>query len=206
MIIGILMAGGCGTRLSGDVEKPLFNFNGKFLIDYVLDNFRDSIVDKIIIALSPHTPCTREYLTSNGLSEYNDRLVESFIVTPGEGYLKDYNYILGLLEKGSKNDTLVFLNTDLPFVSSKIIDDVIGVYESNSLDALSVFVPETIFKDNNIDYKYAFNDLVPSGLNIVRSENIIQEQEDLIIPLVDLALNINTPNNVSVATDYLKKS
>jgi adenosylcobinamide-phosphate guanylyltransferase len=206
MIIGILMAGGCGTRLSGDVEKPLFNFNGKFLIDYVLDNFRDSIVDKIIIALSPHTPCTREYLISKGLSEFNDRLVESFIVTPGEGYLKDYNYILGLLEKGSKNDTLVFLNTDLPFVSSKIIDDVIGVYESNSLDALSVFVPETIFKDNNIDYKYAFNDLVPSGLNIVRSENIIQEQEDLIIPLVDLALNINTPNNVSVATDYLKKS
>ena len=36
MIYAIVMAGGRGTRLKVDVEKPLFKLHGKPLIKYVL--------------------------------------------------------------------------------------------------------------------------------------------------------------------------
>ena len=42
MIYAIVMAGGRGTRLKVDVEKPLFKLHGKPLIKYVLDNISSS--------------------------------------------------------------------------------------------------------------------------------------------------------------------
>ena len=63
------MAGGRGTRLNSKVEKPLYDLNGKPLIEYVLDNFRASGVDKIIVALSPHTPITKRFLQDLNFKE-----------------------------------------------------------------------------------------------------------------------------------------
>lgn len=202
------MAGGRGTRLNSKVEKPLYDLNGKPLIEYVLDNFRASGVDKIIVALSPHTPITKRFLLDLNFTEFNledfDKVNESFMITPGDGYLKDYNYILSVLEKHSKKDTVVFLNSDMPCVNSEIINSVLDEYNTCGLDALSVFVPVVVFNFFDIEYKYKFNNMVPSGLNIVRSENIIQKQKDLIISNEELALNANTRHNVHVAEDYLK--
>lgn len=42
MIYAIVMAGGRGTRLKVNVEKPLFKLHGKPLIKYVLDNISSS--------------------------------------------------------------------------------------------------------------------------------------------------------------------
>lgn len=41
MIYAIVMAGGRGTRLKVNVEKPLFKLHGKPLIKYVLDNITE---------------------------------------------------------------------------------------------------------------------------------------------------------------------
>ena len=72
MIISILMAGGRGTRLKASCEKPLFSFVNKPLISYVLDNLLESDVDIVIIALSPHTVKTREFLVKNGIGEFEN--------------------------------------------------------------------------------------------------------------------------------------
>ena len=67
MIYAILMAGGMGTRLKVPCEKPLFKLCNKPLIKYVLDNVNASrLIDKIIIAVSPHTQETTKYLKSLG--------------------------------------------------------------------------------------------------------------------------------------------
>ncbi|WP_413824340.1 NTP transferase domain-containing protein, partial [Methanobrevibacter sp. UBA337] len=143
------MAGGRGTRLNNKVEKPLYNFNGKPLIDHVIENLQKSKVDKIIIALSPHTNQTLKHLKEKGFKNFNLNLLDSYnefiLNTPGEGYLKDYNYILGLLEKHSKKDTVLFINTDLPFINYNILNKVLNEYLKIQTDALSVFVPEEIF-------------------------------------------------------------
>jgi adenosylcobinamide-phosphate guanylyltransferase len=50
-----------------------------------------------------------------------------------------------------------------------------------------------------LQYSYEFNGCVPSGLNILRSENIIQEETQLVIKKVELALNINTIPDSEIA-------
>ena len=59
MVIALLMAGGKGTRMKSDLEKPLTILGGKPLIQHVLEALQDSLlVDKIIVATSSKTPQT----------------------------------------------------------------------------------------------------------------------------------------------------
>ena len=193
MIYAILMAGGMGTRLKVPCEKPLFKLHDKPLIKYVIDNLKSSrLIDKIVIAVSPNTRQTTEYLRS---------LNEDYKIldTSGDDYLKDLSYILDYFEKRSKEDILVFINADLPFISSQTIDDVITHYLDSDKDALSVLVPVEVFEDLGLEYSYDFEGKVPSGLNILRSENIIQDENQLVLAKVELALNINTIPDSEIA-------
>ena len=193
MIYAILMAGGMGTRLEVPEEKPLFKLHDKPLIKYVIDNLKSSrLIDEIVIAVSPNTRKTTEYLKS---------LNDDFIIldTSGEDYLKDLSYILDYFEKKSKEDILLFINADLPFISTETIDYVINYYLANDKDALSVIVPVEVFRSLGLKYSYEFNGCVPSGLNILRSENIIQDETQLVLEKVELALNINTIPDSEIA-------
>ena len=187
------MAGGMGTRLKVPCEKPLFKLHDKPLIKYVIDNLKSSrLIDQIVIAVSPNTRQTTEYLRS---------LNEDYKIldTSGDDYLKDLSYILDYFEKRSKEDILVFINADLPFISSQTIDDVITHYLDSDKDALSVLVPVEVFEDLGLEYSYDFEGKVPSGLNILRSENIIQDENQLVLSKVELALNINTIPDSEIA-------
>ena len=187
------MAGGMGTRLKVPVEKPLFRLHDKPLIKYVIDNLKSSkLIDEIVIAVSPNTQETTEYLKS-----LNDDF--SILDTSGEDYLKDLSYILDYFEKESKEDILLFINADLPFISTETIDYVLDFYLNQDNDALSVIVPVEVFKNLGLDYSYEFNGCVPSGLNILRSENIIQDETQLVLKKVELALNINTIPDSEIA-------
>ena len=199
MIYAILMAGGMGTRLKVPCEKPLFKLCDKPLIKYVIDNLKSSkLIDKIIIAVSPHTQETTKYLKSLG---------DDFQIldTSGDDYLTDLSYILDYFEKKSKEDILLFINADLPFISTEIIDCVLEHYFESDKDALSTLVPVEIFENLGLDYSYEFNGNVPSGLNVLRSVNIVQDEDQLIIPKVELALNINTLMDSQVAEKFYKE-
>lgn len=189
------MSGGRGTRLKSDVEKPLFRLHNKPLINYVMDNLNNSkLIDKSFIATSPHTQKTRHYLEN-----------ENILDTPGTGYIDDLGYILSEFEKNSKTDTLLFINADLPFISSDIIDEVIEAYFDYGTDSLSVMVPTSTFEKLNLNYSYDFNGLVPSGLNILKSENVVQDEKIHVIDNEKLAFNINTLNDVSIANSNFSK-
>ena len=193
MIYAILMAGGKGTRLKVPCEKPLFKLHDKPLIKFVLDNLNSSkLIDEIVIAVSPNTPETTKYLRT---LDINFKILD----TSGKDYLADLSYILDFFEEKSKNDTLLFINADLPFISTETIDYVLKYYSNSNKDALSVLVPVRIFEDLGLDYSYEFEGNVPSGLNILRSENIIQDETQLVISKVELALNINTIPDSEIA-------
>ena len=193
MIYAILMAGGMGTRLKVPQEKPIFKLHDKPLIKYVLDNLESSrLIDKVVIAVSPNTVETTQYLKSlNGDFE--------ILPTSGEDYLKDLSYVLDYFENKSKNDILLFINADLPFISTETIDQVLDYYLKSDKDALSVVVPVEVFQDLGLDYSYEFNGCVPSGLNVLRSENILQDENQLVLRKVELALNINTIPDSKIA-------
>ena len=193
MIYAILMAGGMGTRLDVPEEKPLFKLHGRPLIRYVVDNLKSSgMIDEIVVAVSPNTPETAKYLESLD----SDLTI---LDTSGEDYLKDLSYILDYFERKSKKDILLFINADLPFISTETIDYVLNYYLGDDNDALSVIVPVEVFEKLGLKYSYEFNGCVPSGLNILRSENIIQDETQLILKKVELALNINTIPDSEIA-------
>lgn len=196
MIYAIVMAGGRGTRLKVNVEKPLFKLHRKPLIKYVLDNISSSkLVEDVVIAVSPHTQETIKYLKSlNG----NFQILN----TSGIDYLNDLSYILTLFESKSKKDTLLFINADLPFVSGETIDFILNNYLESSKDSLSAQVPVEIFKKLDLKYSYEFNGVVPSGVNVLRSVNEIQDEDQLILPKIELALNINTLKDSIVAEKF----
>ena len=196
MIYAIVMAGGRGTRLKVDVEKTIFKLHGKPLIKYVLDNISSSkLVEDVVIAVSPHTQETTKYLKSlNG----NFQILN----TSGIDYLNDLSYILTLFESKSKKDTLLFINADLPFVSGETIEFILTNYLESSKDSLSAQVPVEIFKKLDLKYSYEFNGAVPSGVNVLRSINEIQDEDQLILPKIELALNINTLKDSIVAEKF----
>ncbi len=193
MIYAILMAGGMGTRLEVPCEKPLFKLCNKPLIKYVIDNLKQSkLIDEIVIAVSHHTPETTKYLI--GLKE-DFKILD----TSGDSYLTDLSYILDYFEKKSSEDILLFINADLPFISTETIDYVLNFYLNSDKDALSTLVPVEIFEELGLNYSYEFNGNVPSGLNVLRSINVVQDEDQLIIPKRELALNINTLLDSQVA-------
>ena len=199
MIYAILMAGGMGTRLKVPEEKPLFKLRDKPLIKYVIDNLNASkLIDEIVIAVSPNTGKTTEYLRS---LDGNFKILD----TSGKDYLKDLSYILDYFEKNSKKDILLFINADLPFISTETIDYVLEHYLNSDKDALSVLVPVEVYEKLGLEYSYEFDGKVPSGLNILRSENIIQDENQLVLSKVELALNINTIPDSEIAEKLYSK-
>ena len=129
----------------------------------------------------------------------------SYLDTLGNGYVEDLSDILSFFEKKSKEDILIFINADLPLISSEMVDDVIRFYLKQDKPALSTVVPVEIFEDYNIDYEYEFEGNVPSGLNILRSENVIQDEVILKVPKVEFAFNINTVEAALEFNRFLKK-
>lgn len=197
MIYAIVMAGGRGTRLKTPVEKPLFKLQNKALIKYVLDNLDSSkLVEKIIIATSPNTPETSEYIRD---FDYD------ILDTPGIDYIHDLSFILDYFEEKSPEDILLFINADLPFIWGDCIDFILNSYFKSKKEALSTLIPVDIFERLNLKYEYEYKGLVPVGVNILRSVNRIQDEYQLVLDREELAFNINTLQDADVANKYTFK-
>lgn len=210
MIIALVMAGGKALRLESDIEKPLFPINDKPLITYVLENIKDSeLIEKTVVAVSPNDPNTRDFLTNElnfshfDNSFYTDFKKDYFLDTLGKGYVEDLSNILEIFEAKSKEDILIFINADLPLVNGEILDGILSHYLSQDKPALSTLVPVEIFEKYGVNYSYEFNGKVPSGINILRSENVVQEEELLIIPRYELIFNVNTIETAILASKFL---
>ena len=201
------MAGGKGTRLSSSCEKPLYKFNNKYLIDYVLENMYKSIlIDKVLVIVSPHTKDTKNYLISQDFIQLKDSFSENnkfFLESPGEDYLNDLSYVLDILEKISKENILFMVNSDLPFISSSIMDNILNIYLNQDKPALSVLIPVDVYDKYNVSYEYEFDGFVPSGLNILKSDNSIQDQKDIVMDDIELAFNLNSIDDISLAYKIL---
>ena len=192
MVTALIMAGGKGTRMEMDVEKPLVEINGKPMIQYVINALKNTDkINKIIVATSKNTPETKTFLNEQGMD---------IIETPGDGYVNDLGFIISNFEL---NDVILTVTADLPLINSDIIDYVLEEYEKSDKPAMSVLVPIDVFKKYNIKPTMMFENLIPSGLNILRSINKTQDEKVLIIGRIELALNINTCEDIKLLKNLL---
>lgn len=194
MPTALIMAGGKGTRMDLVVEKPLIKLKGMAMIDRVIHNLENSSkIEKIVVATSPHTPHTQDHMQKRGME---------IIKTPGEGYLEDLKFILSYFEAKDPSQVLFIISSDLPLVNSEIIDEIINQYQASPLPAMCVAVPVELFQEYNLKPSLVWEGIVPSGVNILRSLNKIQDEEVFLVPKIELALNINTDHDLKVLEKF----
>jgi adenosylcobinamide-phosphate guanylyltransferase len=202
MITAVIMAGGKGTRMQSDMEKPMVQIKGKPMIQHVYEAVKASHeVNNIYTATSKHTPLTTGFMRKSGLK---------IIETPGEGYVNDLGFLITKLSeiayKGSNKvqDILMTISADLPLITGEIIDEVIIEYKECGKPAMCVAVPVEFFIEFNLKPHMVMGDIVPSGLNILRRNNNQQDEEVLELRKFELALNINSPEDLIFLEKYLK--
>ena len=99
-MIGLVMAGGKGTRMNSDVEKLLLKYK-KSIILHVVDSLKDSnCFSKIFAITSSNSPKTKKLLQENSIELFD---------SSGIGYVEDLTLVLQ-----STNDSVLVTSGDLP--------------------------------------------------------------------------------------------
>lgn len=189
----LVMAGGKGSRLGVKEEKPLLIFNGKPLIEHVLEALKNSRhVDKIFVATSKNTQETEQEMRRKSIA---------LIRTSGRGYVEDMRFALKELNLGK---TLV-VSADLPLLRSKDIDWVAEEYFKQNKASLAVFVPEETFRKYKLVPSIVINGCAPAGVNIVDTKNLSGSEAKLVSEKLQFALNINTQRDLKIAKSISKE-
>jgi len=198
----LVMAGGRGSRLGLDIEKPLVILNGKAMIEYVLDALaRSSSFNRIFVSVSRNTPNTKAYL-----SKY-DLIV---LHTSGDNYVSDLVYSLNRISNHGSEPTLI-MPCDLPLVDADLIRYIVSYYNYNHERYNNSWVAITLSGDLLRSLKLSdkpraySNDQYYSGISIVdpdivdASDCILYKEEYILIDDIRIAVNVNTLEDLKTA-------
>ncbi len=199
----LIMAGGKGKRMSLPGEKPLLPFLGKPLIDWVVEAAESAKkVSEIYIVTSANTPETEKRCMSKGWK---------VLRTYAKGYHNDLKQ--AALEAGLLGPVLT-IPADLPAVTGKFLDKIIGAFEVCGKDFLAVFVP--IKTREELELSVSSTDeyrgvwYAVSGVNIVNGARIQGEGKietsAIITEETDVLLNINTVKDLEIAEKIMGKT
>lgn len=195
MVTALIMAGGKGTRMGSGMEKPLIEVGEVPMIKYVIDSLSASKkISDIIVATSPNTPKTYEFIQKMGYEVFQ---------TPGEGYVEDLQYFISERYPENPDHVILTITADMPLITSEIIDNVLNEYKRCDNPAMCVAVPMNIFRKHGLKPSIVLGDVVPSGLNILRSNNKQQDEEVLKLGKIELAVNINSCEDIVVLEEVL---
>jgi adenosylcobinamide-phosphate guanylyltransferase len=200
-IAALVMAGGKGTRMGCGEEKPLVQVCGKPVIQYVLaalDNAKK--IDSVFVAVTACTPKTAKLM-----EKFHVQVVE----TPGNNYVSDMGYAVQALKLGK----FLAIAADLPLVTGEVLDCIVERYERCGKPALTVAVPIETKKRLGMSVDYSFRmddkDVVPSGINVIdgskRYGDEWLDQDIFLLDKAELAVNINTPQELQTAENMLAK-
>ena len=194
-MIGLVMAGGKGTRMKSNEEKLLLPYKQPLVL-HVIDALKNSnCFEKIIAATSPNSPQTKNILVENNIT---------IIETSGEGFVTDLNNILKQLD-----DFVLVSSGDLPLLDGDIIKQIIdnvnhdktwtSIVTTKSFQNSLNLEPECISTLNDEDYAH-------TGISIVNASKISNldtiEEDYLIIDDKRICFNINTKNEYDLLGSF----
>ena len=184
-MIGLVMAGGKGTRMDISNEKLLLEYK-KPVIFHVIDALKNShCFSKVIVATSQNSPDTKQALEQRGIET---------LTTSGSGYTNDLNFLLQSM------DGFVFVvSGDLPLLDEKIIQDITEKFNSESVWT-SFLVSKKFLNSLGLESSLLVNsdniECTYTGISIINAnkiKNLNSVKENYII-LDDkrIAFNLNT--------------
>ena len=190
-MIGLIMAGGKGTRMDSDEEKLLLVYK-KPVILHVVDALQQSnCFSKIIALTSPNSPNTEKILKETNID---------IIPTKGDSFVNDLNEVLQQLD-----DTVFVTSGDLPLLDSEVVKKIIEKSPPDQIWASVVTTASfqkslgtsiaSIITDRDIDYDPK-NTFTQTGINVVNAKKITNlepiKEHFLILDDKRVGLNLNT--------------
>jgi len=184
-MIGLVMAGGKGTRMDISNEKLLLEYK-KPVIFHVIDALKNShCFSQVIVATSPNSPDTKHVLEQNRIETLS---------TPGNGYVNDLNFLL------QKMSGSVFVTSgDLPLLDEEIIQ--IMTEKFNSKNVWTSFLVSKEFLnslglESNLLVKYDSAECVYTGISIINADKIknlnLVNEDYIILDDKRISFNLNT--------------
>ena len=184
-MIGLVMAGGKGSRMElPSPEKLLLEYE-KPVIFHVIDSLNDShCFSKVFAATSPNSPDTKFELERIGVETLD---------TQGNGYVNDLNFLL------QKMDGFVFVvSGDLPLLDEEII---LKLVEFSSESVWTSFLVSKKFLnslslESNLLVKCDGVECVHTGISIINADKIkdfsLVSENYIILDDKRIAFNLNT--------------
>ena len=184
-MIGLVMAGGKGTRMNLDHEKLLLKYK-KPIILHVVDSLEDSnCFSKILSLTSSNSPNTKKLLQENNIEIF---------YTDGIGYVEDLTLVLK-----STNDSVLVTSGDLPLLDKEIIQQIVNHYDSTKIWT-SILVTNKFLTTLGLESDYSIHHSNQkcnyTGISLINankinlSENI--DENYIIIDDKRIAFNLNT--------------
>lgn len=182
-MIGLVMAGGKGTRMGLPEEKLLLKYK-KPVILHVIDALGESgCFSKIIAATSDNSPKTNELLSQIEIQT---------IKTSGNDYVSDLNFALSKLDE----PTLI-VSGDLPLLDAQIIKQIVSAHIKDTVWQ-SFLVTKKLLNSLSLkaDFSISFEgeECYYTGISIVNPKRISTQVTETYTILDDkrIALNLNT--------------
>ena len=188
-MIGLIMAGGRGTRMDSNEEKLLLKYK-KPVILHVVDALQQSnCFSKIIALTSPNSPKTEKILKETGIDIISSR---------GESFVSDLNEILQQL------DEMVFVTSgDLPLLDSQIVKTILDHHEAEQTwTSIVTTLPFQKTLGIKSDCIIENHDYAQTGISIVNAKKITNldpvEEKFLVIDDKRIGLNLNTKDDYNL--------
>ena len=184
-MIGLVMAGGRGSRMEFPAPEKLLLEYEKPVIFHVIDSLNDShCFSKVFAATSSNSPDTKFELEQIGIETLD---------TSGDGYVNDLNFLLQKM-----GGSVFVVSGDLPLLDKEIIQKLV---KFNTESIWTSFLVSKKFLnslglESNLLINYGDIDCVHTGISIINADkiqNLDQVKENYII-LDDkrIAFNLNT--------------
>ncbi len=190
-MIGLVMAGGKGTRMNLDEEKLLLKHK-KPIILQVIDSLKNSnCFSKILAITSSNSPKTKKLLQENDVEIFD---------TLGKNYVEDLNSILKIID-----DDVFVTSGDLPLLDKVIIQKIVNQYDSQKIWT-SILVTDKFLTSIGLESNYSVNFTNQvchyTGISLVNSQNISSlenlDENYIIINDKRIAFNLNTKQDYNL--------
>ena len=185
-MIGLIMAGGKGTRMNSDEEKLLLTYEKPVILHVVEALQKSNCFTRIIALTSPNSPKTEKILQETGVETLS---------SPGESFVSDLNQMLQQL------DDVVFVTSgDLPLLDSQVVKKIVELYEPEetwtSIVTTLSFQKSLGIKSDCIVEGF---DYAHTGISIVDAKKITNfdsvKEKFVVLDDKRIGLNLNTKDD-----------
>jgi len=184
-MIGLVMAGGKGSRMEFPAPEKLLLEYEKPIIFHVIDSLNDSYCfSKVFAATSSNSPDTKFELEQIGIETLD---------TSGDGYVNDLNFLLQKM-----GGSVFVVSGDLPLLDKEIIQKLV---KFNTESIWTSFLVSKKFLnslglESNLLINYGDIDCVHTGISIINADKIQNldpvKENYIILDDKRIAFNLNT--------------